>query len=317
METGVKVYRGLSSIDDAMRGAVLAVGNFDGVHLGHQRILRTAHALAQVSSATVAVMTFEPHPMAVLRPEHAPARLTPWEEKLRQLERAGAGAVVRLEADHATLSLSAEDFVRDILVKRIHPSYIVEGPNFGFGRGRAGNVTLLGEMSTKGGFQLRVVEPYRLMLSDGEHTVISSTVVRACLRAGRVEDTAACLGRPYSLVGVVVHGEGAGKHLGFPTINLNVGMQLVPGHGVYAGLVEVAGHRKAAAISIGHRPTLGGRTQVIEAFVLEDSGDWYEMQARLDIVRRLRDQVKFSSREALSEQIARDVEAVREIVLID
>ena len=126
----LKVYEGIDSIDDAMRGAVLSVGNFDGVHLGHQRILRTAHALAQVSSAAVMVMTFEPHPFAALHPDRSPPRLTPWPEKLRQLERAGAHVVVRLKAEAAILSLSPEEFVREILIKRIHPSYIVEGPDF-------------------------------------------------------------------------------------------------------------------------------------------------------------------------------------------
>ncbi|MBN2561811.1 MAG: bifunctional riboflavin kinase/FAD synthetase [Phycisphaerae bacterium] len=311
----MRVYRDIASVDDAMRGAVLAVGNFDGVHLGHQRILRTAHALATVSSTAVIVMTFEPHPLAVLRPDHAPERLTPWDEKLRQLRSAGADAIVRLEATQPVLSLSAEDFVREILVQRIHPSYIVEGPSFGFGRNRAGNVDLLDKMSTKGGFQVHVVEPYRLTLGNGDHAVISSTVVRKLLKTGLVDDAAACLGRPYSLVGTVVHGAAAGRHLGFPTMNLDVGEQLVPSEGVYAGMAEVAGHRKAAAISIGQRPTLGGSSVVVEAFVLDDSGDWYGAPARLDLIKRIRDQMRFDGREALTAQIARDVEAIRGTIL--
>ncbi len=310
----MKVYQGTDSIDADMRGAVLAVGNFDGVHLGHQRIMRTAHAIAQVSSAAVVVMTFEPHPLAILRRELAPLRLTPWVEKIRHLELAGVDAVVRLEAEPQVLSLSAEDFVREILVKRIHPSYIVEGPNFGFGRDRSGNCDTLAAMSAKGGFQVRVVEPYRIVLSNGEHAEVSSTLVRRCVEAGHVEDAAAGLGRPYSLIGSVVHGAGAGTHLGFPTINLDIGGQLLPAEGVYAGTAEVVGRRKAAAISIGHRPTLGGGDTVVEAFVLDDAGDWYDTQARLDTWTRLRDQVKFDSRQALTEQIARDVEAVRSIV---
>src|ERR1043166_9145437 len=158
----MKVFSDVSSIDESLRGAVLTVGNFDGVHLGHQRILRTAHALAKVSSAAVLAMTFEPHPIALLRPDKAPARLTPWEEKIHQLERCGADAVVRLKTDWPLLSLTAEDFVREILIKRIHPSYIVEGPNFGFGRDRKGTVDTLRAMAAKGGFQVHVVDPYRL-----------------------------------------------------------------------------------------------------------------------------------------------------------
>ncbi len=306
----MRVFDDVASIDADLRGAVLTVGNFDGVHLGHQRILRTARALAHVSSAAVVAMTFEPHPVAVLRPDKAPARLSPWPEKVRQLELAGADAVVRIKTDWPLLSLPAEDFVREILVKRLHPSYIVEGPNFGFGRGRKGNVETLRELSPKGGFQIHVVEPYRLHLGD-EHVVVSSTAVRGFLERGEVANAAACLGRPYTLVGNVVRGAGAGKKLGYPTINLEVGDQLIPAEGVYAGRAEIGETRAAAAVSIGHRPTLGGSALVVEAFVLDASGDWYEKPARLDMMEFIRGQQRFASREALTEQIARDIEVVR------
>jgi riboflavin kinase / FMN adenylyltransferase len=346
---GVKVYEGLSSIDDSMRGAVLSVGNFDGVHLGHQRILRTAHALAQVSSAKVVAMTFEPHPLAVLRPDRAPLRLTPWAEKLRQLAHAGAEAVVKLQADRETLSLSAEDFVRRILVRQIHPSYIVEGHDFGFGHNRQGNIDTLWAMSPRGGFQVHVVEPYRLTLGEREHVIVSSTLIRECITRGEIEHAAACLGRPFGLVGEIVHGEGEGTKLGYPTINLGVAEgQVVPAEGVYAGIAELdathggkqqqvrsseadegkyefslqpqrrdAATVSLAAISIGHRPTLGGKKLVVEAFVLDKSGDWYGRHARLDLVKRLRDQRKFASRAELTDQIARDVEQVRRAVSLN
>jgi riboflavin kinase/FMN adenylyltransferase len=347
-EVCVKVYEGLSSIDDSMRGAVLTVGNFDGVHLGHLRILRTAHALAQVSSAKVLAMTFEPHPLAVLRPDRAPPRLTPWEEKVRQLAHAGADAVVKLTADHEMLSLSAEDFVRQVLVRRIHPSYIVEGHDFGFGHNRRGNIDLLLAMSPKGGFQVHVAEPYRLSLAGREHVIVSSTLIRECISRGEIEHAGACLGRPYTLVGRIIHGEGEGTKLGYPTINLGVAEgQILPAEGVYAGVVELraaqergsparesdesgqgtyevaapsssrdAGTVSLAAISIGYRRTLGGKGLVVEAFVLDRSGDWYGQNARLDVVKRLRDQRKFASREELTDQIGKDVETVRRIVSI-
>lgn len=305
--TSVKVYRDPSEIDDAMRGAVLTVGNFDGVHLGHQRILRTARALAQVSRAKVVAMTFEPHPFAVLRPDRAPPRLTLFEEKRHQLELAGADALVRLDADHGILSLSAEDFVKEIIIERVHPSYIVEGHDFGFGSGRRGNTDTLEAMSAKGGFQVRVVEPYRLARASGEHIIVSSTAIRELLRDGELVDANACLGRPYSLVGEVVHGAGDGNKLGFPTINLNVAGQLTPADGVYAGIVEIDGIRAAAAISIGCRPTLNGGPTTIEAHVIGHRGDWYGLRARLDVVRFLRGQVKYAGLEALIEQIGKDV----------
>lgn len=324
----VRVYADLGTIDDAMRGAVLAVGNFDGVHLGHQRILRTAHALAQVSSAKVLAMTFEPHPLAVVRPDRAPPRLTPWSEKVRQLARVGVDAVVCLRAEQGILGLSAEEFVRQVLVRRIHPSYIVEGPDFGFGRDRQGNIDTLRALSPKGGFQVHVVEPYRLTIGEREHVIVSSTLIRDCVSKGQVEHAAASLGRPYVLVGCVIHGEGQGHKLGFPTINLEVAAgQLVPGEGVYAGIAELTALREAgetingppavtslAAVSIGHRPTLGGTALVVEAFLLDEAGDWYGDEARLALVARVRDQRKFGSRQALAEQIAHDVEAVRRLV---
>ncbi|MFQ5410746.1 MAG: bifunctional riboflavin kinase/FAD synthetase [Phycisphaerae bacterium] len=310
----MRVFHGVSSVDLSLKGAVLSVGNFDGVHLGHQRILRTARARARVSNTAVIAMTFEPHPLALLNPSQAPAQLTSWDEKVSQLERAGADAVVRLETDWPLLSLPAEDFVREIVVKRIHPTVIVEGPNFGFGRGRQGNVETLRRCAEKGGYELHVVESCLVRLGeDPQPTIISSTVVRQCLTAGEVSKGAACLGRPYTLIGQVVRGAGAGKKLGFPTINLEVGSQLVPAEGVYAGVSEISGTRRAAAVSIGCRPTLGGSVRVIEAFLLDESGDFYDRKARLELWDHLRPQKRFESRAVLTEQITRDVEEVRRI----
>ncbi len=310
----MKVFDGVASVGPSFRGAVLTVGNFDGVHLGHQRILRTARALAHVSSAAVIAMTFEPHPPAVLKPDRAPARLSPWKETARQLNRAGADAIVRLDTDRALLSLTAWEFIREILIQRIHPSYIVEGPTFGFGRGRQGDVETLREASAKGGFQVHVVEPYMLHLGNEERpTVVSSTVIRQSLLAGNVADAAACLGRPYTLIGRVVHGAGTGRQLGYPTINLDVGEQLVPAEGVYAGRVEIRGVRRTAAVSIGHRPTLGGTALAVEAFLLDESADLYDEDACLDMVEFVRSQRKFDGPEELTRQIAADVETVRRI----
>lgn len=309
----VRIFKGIASIDPALRGAVLTVGNFDGVHLGHQRILRTARALAHVSSAAVIAMTFEPHPVELLRPAQAPRRLTLWDEKARQLSAAGADAIVRLETDWPLLSLSAEDFVREILVKRIHPSYIVEGPNFGFGKGRRGNAETLRQLSPKGGFQVHVVEPYQAHFpGDPAPIDVSSTKVRTLLAAGDVGRAAVCLGRPYALLGTVIHGAGQGKSLGYPTINLDVGSQLIPGEGVYSGVAEIENRKYSAAVSIGTRPTLGGTSLAVEAFLIDDAiGDCYGRAVRLELMSFIRPQQKFASKEALVEQIARDVNEVR------
>lgn len=311
----MRIFNGVSEIDPALRGAVLTVGNFDGVHLGHQRILRTARALAHVSSASVIAMTFEPHPVELLRPGEAPRRLTLWEEKAKQLFAAGADAVVKLDTDWPLLSLSAEDFVKEVLVKRIHPSYIVEGPDFGFGRGRKGDVEMLRQFSPKGGFQVHIVEPYQFHFEgDAEPMTVSSTAVRRLLMSGNVERAAACLGRPFALIGHVVPGAGAGRTMGFPTINLDIGAQTTPAEGVYAGVAEVDGARRMAAVSIGTRPTLGGNALTIEAFLLDSAGDFYGRPARLELLAYVRPQRKFENREALMEQIDLDVTEIRRVL---
>ncbi|MCB9861937.1 MAG: bifunctional riboflavin kinase/FAD synthetase [Phycisphaerales bacterium] len=306
----MKTFDSVAEIDASYRGAVLTVGNFDGVHLGHQRILRTSRALAHVSSSFVIAMTFEPHPLTLLRPDAAPAQLTPWDEKVRLLGSAGADAVVRLQTDWPLLSIPAEDFIREILVKRIHPSYIVEGPDFGFGRNRAGTVETLEAMSERGGYRVHIVDPCRMTIGD-ESIVVSSTQVRACVAKGDVEAAAVCLGRAYTLIGRVMHGEAEGRKLGFPTINLETHDQLIPGEGVYAGVSDIGGHRRAAAISVGHRPTLGGTGIVVEAFLLGESADLYHKVVRLEFHAFVRAQKRFESREALTAQIASDIEKVK------
>lgn len=308
--TNVKTFDSVAEVDASYRGAVLTVGNFDGVHLGHQRILRTSRALAHVSSSFVIAMTFDPHPLTLLRPEIAPARLSPWDEKVRLLGNAGADAVVRLQTDWPLLSISAEDFVREILVKRIHPSYLVEGPDFGFGRGRTGNVETLEAMSERGGYRVHIVDPYRLTIGD-ESVVVSSTRVREALSAGDVESAALCLGRPHTLIGRVMHGEAEGRKLGYPTINLETHDQLIPGEGVYAGVSDIGGHRRTAAISVGHRPTLGGTGVVVEAFLLGESADLYHKLVHLEFHAFVRGQKRFDSRDALTAQIASDIEQVK------
>lgn len=311
--TNVKTFDSVAEVDASYRGAVLTVGNFDGVHLGHQRILRTSRALAKVSSSFVIAMTFEPHPLTLLRPEVAPDRLSPWEEKVHLLGKAGADAVVRLQTDWPLLSIPAEDFVREILVKRIHPSYIVEGPNFGFGRDRTGSVETLEAMSERGGYRVHIVEPYRMAMGD-DSVVISSTRVREWLAAGDVESAAAGLGRAYTLVGRVMHGEAEGRKLGYPTINLETHEQLIPGEGVYAGVSDIGGHRRVAAISVGHRPTLGGSGIVVEAFLLGESGDLYHKVVRLEFHAFIRKQRRFDSRDALTAQIASDIKQVQSAI---
>lgn len=307
----MRVYEDIQCVDPSLHGGALSIGNFDGVHLGHQRILQRAVERAAESGGRVVAVTFEPHPVAILRPDAAPPRLTPWPEKARLLERAGADAVVCLRSDAGLLSMSAESFVRDLVVSGMRPRWIVEGPDFGFGRGRRGGISLLRDLSSEGGYRLDVVEPCRVVGQDGIERTVSSSAVRAALVEGAVDLAADYLGRPYRLFGAVVRGAGQGRILGFPTINLAVADQLIPAEGVYAGAAEIDGRPLPAAISVGRRPTFDGQGLVVEAFILDAGADWYERPAALEFRRRLRDQIRFDGPSALAEQIARDVAAVR------
>jgi len=308
------IIEGIDAVADHWRGAVLTVGNFDGVHRGHQRILRKARALARVSSAAVLAMTFDPHPLKLLRPDAAPKLITPFAEKARLLQACGADSVIRLTTDKPLLALSADDFVRDVLVKRIHPSYIVEGPDFGFGRGREGNIETLREHSAKGGFQVAVVDPYQLRTADNANLTVSSSAIRVALTAGNVRLANECMGRPFTMFGKVVHGAAEGRKLGYPTINLDVSGQIIPGEGVYAGVADLGDRRRTAAISVGLRPTLGGTSLVVEAFLLDESDDLYDRRVRLEFHTFVRAQRRFESREALTAQIGVDIEVVREAI---
>jgi len=297
---------------EALHGCVVSVGNFDGVHLGHRAIIEAMNGLS--NQKPVVAVTFEPHPTEVLRPAFAPRRLTAWSEKQRQLASAGVDAVVRLKAEPALFALEPEAFVADVLVKHLRPTWIVEGSDFGFGRARRGNVELLESLAPWHGYGVQIVPPVNVPLRAGGPTRVSSTKIREFVSQGVVDSAAALLGRPYALVGEVVRGTGAGRSLGYPTINLDVGHQVIPGEGVYAGWGEIDGTRYRAAISVGTRSTLGGDKLAIEAFLLDASGDWYSQEARLELHARLRDQRKFANVDELTQQIGRDVAAVRTLL---
>ena len=310
-----RCVEGLESLPAAARSCVLTIGNFDGVHRGHRRILATSAELGQAERAPVVAMTFEPPPDLVLRPGDAPLRVVPPEVKYRLLREAQADWVVVARADRALLGLTAAEFIEQVIVRRFAPRHVVEGANFLFGRGRTGDVDTLRAAGEAAGFAVHVAEPVRAELPEGPRAV-SSTLIRGLVSAGRVADAALCLGRDYALYGRVVTGEGMGGLLGFPTANLSPGEQVCPGDGVYAGRAAVAGRTYAAAISVGTRPTFSdGRAagRSVEAFLLNAEGDFYDEEMVLSLACRLRDQERFDSAEALKDQMERDVRRVREI----
>jgi riboflavin kinase/FMN adenylyltransferase len=303
---------GLGSLPAAVRGGVLAIGNFDGVHIGHQRILATARALADGQVLPAVVMTFEPPPERVLRPFSASPRITPADRKLELLLEAGADTVVTAWSDQGLLSLSAQDFIEQVIAGAFAARHVVEGDNFRFGRGRAGDVSVLARAAARFGFVTHVVDPVFVELPGGAERV-SSSLIRRLVTAGQVEPAQACLGRPFALFERIVPGQGLGRTIEFPTANINPADQVIPADGVYAGRARVNGDGYPAAISVGGKPTLGGGPRVVEAFLVGAHGNLYGSLLRLEFLQRLRDQQRFDDTQQLKAQIAKDVERVRQI----
>ncbi len=298
----------------------ITIGNFDGVHRGHAALLRRCRALA----ARVVVMAFDPHPAAVLAPGKEPARLTTFARRAELLRQLGADEVVRLDPADGTLGLLAPDFIARV-VERHKPSWFVEGPDFRFGKGRAGDIDTLRELGERHAFGVDLVEHVDADMADGSVVRVSSTLVRWLVQHGRVSDAAALMARPHELAGTVTRGDRLGRVLGFPTANLsNEGGVMLPADGVYAARAITPGGRSAiAAISIGVRPTFAGLDRRVEAHLLSDDGgkwtpapgaDEYGWPLRLELVAWVRDQVRFAGREALVAQIERDCRRVSELL---
>jgi len=321
----MKVVRRISELGRTGQGCVLTIGNFDGVHVGHQEILRTARRVAGERGVEMVVMTFEPHPVAVLHPEKAPGVLTPLPWKLHLLQDYVDGSVVVLEDSSDLLRLSPAQFVDEFLMTAIRPVAIVEGDDFHFGAGRAGDVNILAEFGRQRGFEVLVVPPRQIELATGQGLRVSSTIIRYMIEGGHVAEAAQALARPYRLIGPVVSGWGRGRKLGFPTLNLGKPSQIIPAEGVYAGFVETAAdpdellHRQEhlpAVFSIGQARTFGEEHPLlIEAHLLIGKiGDMTGRWMAMDFVQRLRSQHKFNTPEELVAQIAKDCTAARQVL---
>jgi len=304
---------GLDNLPDDARGGVLTVGNFDGVHLGHQRILSEARGLADAEGMPVVALTFDPPPDLVLRPDDPPQRVTLPEHKARLLCDCGADYAVTAHADLELLSLLPEEFVSDVLVANFAPKHVVEGDNFFYGRKRSGDITTLRSSGLEHGFSVHTAESVLSDFGDGP-VQISSTLIRRMLRAGQVERAADALGRPFEMCGTIVAGMRRGRELNYPTANLDSAEQVIPGDGVYAGLARVSGNSYPAAISVGDQPTFGDTGRTVEAFLLDASGEFYGREMALSFTARLRGQRKFESTGALTDQMNKDVEHVREFI---
>lgn len=291
-------------------GVVLSIGNFDGVHLGHRALLRRARAMAQPLGAPVVVLTFEPHPLAILRPDRAPPRLTTARERAALLERERVDVLIQLATDARLLQTSAADFFEQTLVP-LRPRAIVEGPTFNFGRGRAGSVQTLREMGAACGIDVQILDELRCRELPGAPPV-NSSAIRAALLEGRLADANAMLGRPHRITGRVGAGAGRGAGLGFPTANLDGVAQLAPRDAVFAAVAQLPDQSlRLAAVNIGPQPTFEPSQPRVEAHVLDFDNDLRGRMLGLHLLARLRGQVKFAGVEPLAAQLRADVEAVR------
>jgi riboflavin kinase/FMN adenylyltransferase len=306
----IEGYRGLEAGD---RGASAAIGNFDGVHRGHQVLVADADDARRATVAPLGVITFEPHPRRHFQPEAPPFRLTMPAEKARILESLGVERLYQLRFDASLAGMQAEDFVRDVLVAGFGISHLVVGADFHFGKGRKGDAVLLRRMGAELGFGLTIHQ----MIGD-ETGEFASTAVRALIEDGRCREAARQLGRWHTVCGRVVEGDRRGRDLGYPTANLDFGEQLVPRYGVYA--VSVTVHdgphrgRHGGVASIGERPTFGVNRPNFEAHLFDFSGDLYGAEISAGLVQRLRGEERFDTVEALVAQMHRDGAEARAVL---
>jgi len=305
----MELIRELDGIDPRFKGGVLSVGVFDGVHVGHQRVLGRAVERARSLGAPAVVFTFHPHPLAVLRPQEAPPRIQTFGRKLELMRGSGIAAVIWPHDSAAILAMPPQEFFEKVICDALAARAVVEGGDFRFGAGAGGDRRMLESLARERGIEVEFVGE---VLVGGER--VSSTRIRRLIAAGSVAEAARCLGRPYRFQGTVVEGHHRGAKLGFPTVNIESPRFLVPAEGVYAGRALVLDKSYPAAISVGRMPTFhAAHPLVVEAFLLDFEGELYGEQVALDFLEYLRPQQAFPDAEALNRQMAADCERVRAI----
>jgi riboflavin kinase/FMN adenylyltransferase len=321
----MQIIRTESDLKKIKAGAVLTIGNFDGVHIGHQTILSTAKSLAEQKQAELVVMTFQPHPLSVLNPKKAHGTLTPPALKAHLLAELGTGILFVAKSEPGLLSLRAEDFAERFIVRGIRPSVVVEGEDFNFGAGRKGSVHTLQKLTEAKGIEVVIVGPKKAKLADGQTVEVSSTVIRDMVKKGKAANAAILLSRPYRLIGSIAAGRGKGRQLGFPTLNMKKPQQIIPAEGVYAGFVEIGDSEEKvcvvkekipAVFSIGQASTYSDNNPLlIEAHLLADNAERFTGRyMAMDFIKRIRSQQKFDTETELSKQIAKDCETASSIL---
>jgi riboflavin kinase / FMN adenylyltransferase len=309
----VQIWRSLDDVPADLGRTAVVIGNFDGVHLGHQHVVREARGAADAEGLRVVAVTFDPHPMAVLRPEHAPTTLTDIETRGELLQTAGVDDVLALPFDRDVASWTPHEFAQRVLADALHAAVVVVGANFRYGTRASGDVATLTTSGEELGFRAVGVP------LDGGPQVWSSTYIRTCLAAGDVAGAAQALGRPFVIRGVVVRGDQRGRELGFPTANVPTReLTAAPADGVYAGWLRRldTGERYPAAISVGTNPTFDGeRERRVESYVLDrDDLELYDVEVEVAFVDRIRGMVRFDGVDALIETMHDDVRHAHRIL---
>ncbi len=303
----MKVFSDIPRLRAHLSAPIATIGNFDGLHRGHRAILERVLARARETGGSGLLVTFDPHPLAVLAPDRAPRMITTRRQKLALLEEAGLDFVLILPFTMELASVEPETFVKTHLAAGLGVKEVYVGANFNFGRGRAGDADLLVRLCGDLGIRAEKVGEVRSLGSP-----ISSSRIRRAVLSGEVELARDLLGRPFAIEGIVVHGAGRGAGLGFPTANLNPLQDLIPQDGVYVTETVVDGLPRQSATNIGTRPTFADATHAVETHLLDGKPDLYERPIEVRFLARLRPELKFDSPQALVEQVRRDVERARE-----
>ena len=302
----MQVFRHYEQVPESARGATVAIGNFDGVHVGHQALLARAKAMG----GRLGVLVFEPHPQEFFRPDAPRFRLTPFRAKARLLERYGVELLIALHFDAAFAALTADEFIERVLVKGLGVRHVIVGEDFCFGKGRQGNLALLRKRGAELGFDVTTFG----LVGEGEASKISSTSIREALRDGKPDIAARLLGHPWTVEGRVEGGDRRGRTIGFPTANVSLEGYLEPALGVYAVRVEVGGRKYGGVANFGRRPTFDKKDVLLEVHIFDFEGDIYGQPIVVSFISFLRPEVKFPGLDALKAQIARDSDAARRIL---
>lgn len=303
----MELIRGIHNLKNQHHGCVLTIGNFDGVHLGHQRVLNQVKQKASQLGLPAVVMTFEPQPMELFAKDKAPARLTRLRDKYELLEKMELDRLLCVNFNQRFASLTAESFIRDLLVGKLGVKFLVIGDDFRFGKGREGNFEMLQKAGEEFGFEVVNTASFRV-----EETRVSSTAIRQALANDELEASAEMLGRHYTLSGRVAHGQKLARGFGFPTANISLKRYVVPVRGVYAVQVFGVDDKPLPGIAnVGKKPTVAGTTPDLEVHIFDYEGNLYGQQIEVALLHKIRDEKKFESLELLKQQIELDADVAR------